>query len=76
MLFSPDPDAPRDHWEQVGDYHTGGLCDVARRGETERAARVKIGGVLASLPVENPMRRDAYRRAYDRVRLRYRCVSS
>jgi hypothetical protein len=64
----------RDEWREVSDFGTESQCDYGRTAEVERATLEHIGSALASQPVDNPMRQDAYRRAYDRVRGQYRCV--
>jgi len=63
-----------DEWREVSDFGTESQCDYGRTAEVERATLQRIGTALASQPVENPMRQDAYRRAYEHVRGQYRCV--
>ena len=73
LLSSRDPDAPPEAWQAVGSYDDKWVCDHARSAEVDRATQMEIGSALAGQPPDNPLRREAYRRAEARVRPRFRC---
>ena len=72
LLHGTDPRGG--DWREVGSYGTESACDYGRQAAVERATLTRIGGVLASQPVDNPMRQHAYRQAQERVQPQYRCV--
>jgi hypothetical protein len=74
LLVSNDPDALSPEWRTVGTFGSESYCEQGRDGAVEQAAIARIGGALASQPADNPIRQEAFRRAYDRARARYRCV--
>ena len=64
---------PAGGWRPLGTYEQEWLCAHVRADAIDRAALAEIGNVLASQPRDNPLRREAYRRAEAHQRYRYRC---
>src|SRR2546428_6587437 len=54
---------PSGGWRPLGTYEQEWLCAHVRADAIDRAAVAEIGSALASQPRDNPLRREAYRRA-------------
>jgi len=61
-------------WSVAGQFQSPVHCLQARTALIDREVQGAIGGVLASQPVDNPLRQEAYRRAERRVEDLYRCA--
>jgi len=64
---------PSGGWRPLGTYEQEWLCAHVRADAIDRAAVAEIGSALASQPRDDPLRREAYRRAETHLRDRYRC---
>ena len=60
-------------WNVLDEFATSSDCMRIRSASVDAETQQEIGGALASLEVENPMRQQAYGRTSRRVAARYRC---
>ena len=61
-------------WSVASQFQYPTHCLQARSAEIDREVRGSIGGVLASQPLDNPLRQEAYRRAERHVEEQWRCA--
>jgi hypothetical protein len=64
---------PSGGWRPLGTYDQQWVCAHLRAAAIDRAVLAEIGSALASQPPDNPLRREAYRRAETHLLNRYRC---
>ena len=69
LMYSRDGD----EWDVLEEFDSESHCMRVRAGSIDGEIQQEIGGALASLEVDNPMRQHATARASRRVAARYRC---
>jgi hypothetical protein len=60
-------------WRALDSFASEPTCERVRAADVAEDTRSAIGGALADQPADNPIRRDAFRRAEQRIGQRYRC---
>ena len=60
-------------WRELDEFASDSHCMRVRSASVDGETQEEIGGALASQPVDNPLRQQAYGRASRRVAARYRC---
>lgn len=69
LIYGRDGD-----WRPIDELNSETTCLHLRAQAVDNDIRSEIGSALADQPADNPLRRDAFRRAERRVGARYRCL--